>query len=180
VASIDRDQLLHVARLARLGLSDEEQLRLLGELALDVGARVVWDGERYVVIWEETPYFGNGILRASRISREGDSLDGEVTSWRGLELMPVGSPPLGAAMIGRSVVLWFGDRLVMLSSDTLQEEQQLHIDVDSYALLMVGRSDGTGIIAYARPVENALYFRARRVFFRMAAAPVRSRAVRRH
>jgi len=83
-------------------------------------------------------------------------------------------------MIGRSIVLWFGDHLVVLSSDTLQEEQQLHIDGDFYALEMAGRSDGTGIIAYMRTVENPLYFRARRVFFRMAAAPVRSRAVRRH
>ena len=146
--------------------------------AQDFGTQVIWDGERYVVIWEESAFSVNGILRASRISREGDSLDGDVTSWQGFDLMPVGSPPLDAVLIGRSIVVWLGDRLVMLSADTLQQEQEVHVDTHAQ-LKLAGRSDGTGIIGYARFIEDAFDFHARRAFYRVAGAPVRSRAVRR-
>lgn len=142
------------------------------------GTRVLWDGVRYVAIWEEG-VFPSGLLRASRISPDGDSLDGDATSWRGLDLMPVASSPDDAAMIGRSVAVSLGHRLLVLSADTLQQEQDIHIDADSQ-LKIVGQIDGTGMIAYTRKLQNAAVFHATRAFCRVTSVPVRTRAVRRH
>ncbi len=141
------------------------------------GPWAVWDGARWAVLWGFGSSPGGG-LRMTRLDRDGNSLDGDLTQWGGF-VVHKGTPFLsGLWRVGDMFVMSaYGETLVM-HRETLRVESEAFLAY-GFATRFGSRGPGRGIMAYARDVANDRYFRSTRSFFRLMAPPPRQRTTRR-
>jgi hypothetical protein len=180
IASDGEDFLVVTAKLSNGGAilsaaaldSNSPSLSLVHrEFSVGGGAAVEWDGENYVAFWNAV-----GGIRASRITRDAVSLDGERTGWQGALVVPdVGLRSVTTA--GHRFLLLTDREVVALSPSQLAIEDRL--PVDGMAALLAGRTDGTALFAYSRRVADPANFQALRVYYRSVYAGGRRRAVSR-
>ncbi|MBK5260030.1 MAG: hypothetical protein JJE51_10580, partial [Thermoanaerobaculia bacterium] len=144
---------------------------------LTAGPWAVWDGARWAVLWGFGSLPGGG-LRMTRLDRDGNSLDGDLTQWEGF-VVHKGTPFLsGLWRVGDTFVMpAYGETLVM-HRDTLRVESEPFLAY-GFATRFGSRDPRRGIMAYARDVADDRHFRSTRVFFRLLAPPPRQRATRR-
>ena len=141
------------------------------EFSVGGGAAVEWNGENYVAFWN-----GAGGIRASRITRDAVSLDGESTGWQGTLVVPdAGLRSVTTA--GHRLLVLTDREIVALPPSRLVVEDR--VPLDDAAAMLAGRSDGTALLAYSRLVADPATFQASRVYYRSVYEGGRRRAVSR-